>query len=970
MAIDPERFQRVAELYHAVREASAAERAALLTAADPDLRREVESLLDQPTSDSFLDSSAATVAALLPPERLAQGLQPGTCLGPYRIEGRIGQGGMGEVYRALDTRLDRAVAIKVTRERFSDRFRREARAISAFNHPRICTLYDVGPDYMVMELVAGDTLAVHLRQTPLPLPVALDHALQILDALAQAHARGFVHRDLKPGNIMVTPAGIKILDFGLAKSVDEDSRTATGDAMGTPAYAAPEQRDGLPVDARADIYSFGCVLYEMVTGQRIGPQRQRLAPELDAIVARCLEPAPERRWQSVDEVRQRLLALAAGGPWYQRWIGRRGRSRRTRVGVAALVLVLAGIVVVGWLMRAAPGLGARDAIVLADFVNTTGDPVFDVSLRQGLAVQLEQSPYLGLVPESRLRQGLALMDLDADARLDDATARELCQRLGGSAVVTGSIAQVGTPYQLALRAVDCGSGQTLASTEVDASDRDRVLAALGQASSRLRSRLGESLASVRRFDTPLEQATTRSLDALKSYSEGLRVMTSGAGDDGAIALFQRALGFDPEFALAYGALTLAYTNQGESRLAAEYASKAYALRERVSDPERYFIAARYAKSAIGDIDMAIATCRSWIQAYPRSPIPHTMLAGSIYPVIGEFDQAVAEGIESVRLAPSWAIAHVTLREAYLALGRLDDAAAVQPQVDGQPLRSSFDALDHYDLAFLRSDAAAMAHQLAAATAQAGSAHAMLAAAAATAAFHGGLSRSRGLAAQAIDAAQRAAANEPRATYLAASALREAVFGSSAEAVQRAHASMQGPASRDVQYGAALALAYAGQVQEADALADALATQYPRDTLVQHNYLPALRGKLALARGDASAAVEILRSASAYQLGVTRSSLSAWTALYPVYVRGEAYLAAGEGREAAAQFQLILDHPGIALNHSVAAMARLQLARALALAADRRAAAAAYRAFLEQWRQADADLVVLAQAKAEYARLSR
>lgn len=640
--------------------------------------------------------------------------------------------------------------------------------------------------------------------------------------------------------------------------------------------------------------------------------------------------------------------------------------------VATLVhtLAVAGAGVAWWFARAPHVLGAKDTIVLAGFINRTGDPVFDASLRQGLSVQLEQSPFLSLVPEGRLQQGLALMDLPATTPLDDATARELCQRLGSAAVVAGSIVQVGAPYQLALRAVDCGSGQTLASSEADAADKDHVLAALGQTASQLRSRLGESLGSVRRYDAPLELATTRSLDALKSYSEGLRVMTTGADPAGAIPLFRRALDFDPQFALAYGALTLAYTNQGESRLAAESARKAYALRDRVSEAERYFITARHAKSATGDIDTAIATCRAWIQAYPRSPIPHTMLAGSIYPVIGEFDQAVAEGRESVGLAPTWPIAHVTLREAYLALGRLDDAAAVRPQADGRPLRSSFDALDHYDLAFLRGDDAAMARELAAAGGQTGVEHALLASAAATAAFHGRLQQARSLTAQAIDAAQRAAASEPRATYLAAAALREALLGSAAEALSRGHAALQEPPSRDVQYGAALALAYAGQLPEAAALADALAEQYPQDTLVQHNYLPALRGKLALARGDAAAALAILDTATAYQLGVTRSSIHGWTALYPVLVRGEAYLAAGDGRAAAAQFRLILDHPGIALNHAVAPMARLQLARALELAGDAPAAATAYRAFLAQWQQADAGLALLAQAKTEYAHLLR
>lgn len=968
-----ERFQQIAELYHSVREGNEAERTALLERADPELRREVESLLAQPTESDFLSRPAAEEALRVLADSGRPALPEGARLGPYRIEGKLGEGGMGEVYRAIDTRLDRAVAIKIVREQFNARFQREARAISSLSHPNICALYDIGPDYMVMELVDGGTLAARLKGGALPVKTVLVYASQILAALAEAHARGIVHRDLKPANIMVAKPGIKVLDFGLAKSIEDETLTAVGNRMGTPAYIAPEQREGKPADPRTDIYSFGCMLHEMLTGSRPGARHQRIASrKLERIVERCLEEDPAQRWQTVAELQRQLATVVAGNGWRGFAADAASRfmdSRRARLIAAACMLAVAvGAAGWFWLAPSTRALTDKDTIVLADFQNHTGDPVFDGTLRQGLSVQLEQSPFLSIVPEGLVRQTLALMDRKPDAALTPEVAMDLCQRVGSAAVIEGSIAQIGAPYQLTLRAVECASGATLASTEAEAADKSHVLGALGNASSRIRTKLGESLGTVQKFNTPLERATTSSLEALKAYSEGTRILWTGSEFPSAIARFRRAIELDPDFALAYGALTLAYNSIGEPRAAADYARKAYALRDKVSEPEKYFITARYGKNGTGNIDMAVQACLTWIQAYPRAAYPRVMVAGSIYPVVGEFEKSAAQAIEGIRLMPTMPVTYAFLIDDYIALNRFSDAQAVHEQARKLNLHSEFFAFNLYQLAFLQHDPAEMARQVAASMGQPGLEDQMLAYEAGTAAYYGHLERARDITDRAMDSARRAGGQDAAATYLAMSALRDALFGNVSEAERGATAALERSPARDVLYGAALVSAFAGSLDKAKALMEDLATQFPEDTLAQYNYLPALRAKLALAHGDPAGAVAILKTATSYEFGVTRSSVLAWTSMYPVYVRGEAYLAMHESRKAAAEFQRILDHPGIALNYPIGPMARLQRARALSDAGDRAGARAAYRDLLDLWKDADPDLPVLKEAEAEAAGL--
>jgi eukaryotic-like serine/threonine-protein kinase len=570
----PERFQKIEELYHAAREASPSVRAALLAGTDPDLRHEIEVLLAQPSGGAFLDQPAFQNTADLLEDSIVAGLVAGSSLGPYRIKSQLGEGGMGQVFLAIDTRLSRPVAIKTTYEKFSARFGREARAISSLNHPNICTLFDVGPNYLVMELVEGETMVARLQRGPLPVATALLYASQVAAALAEAHAKGIVHRDLKPSNIMIAKSGVKVLDFGLAALQGDPTLTGEGAVIGTPAYMAPEQREGKPPDARSDIYAFGLVFYEMLTGERVPPQRKRLQGlRLERIVSRCLEVDPQCRWQSADELGRELATPGIGGT---RW----------KIVPAAAAGVLVSLIASGYLyFHRAPKLTDKDTIVLADFVNNTGDPIFDGTLGQGLAIQLEQSPFLKIMDEGQVQRDLRLMNLQPGTRLTHQIVHDVCVREGGAATIDGEIANLGKSYVITLQAVACPDGAILAREQVQAGDKEDVLKALGGAAAAMRRKLGESLSSIQRLNRPLEQASTSSLDALQNYSAGISIMGQGHFR-AAIPLFERAIAIDPTFAMAYYYRGVAYEQAGDMERSAEDSKRAFSLVDRVSETER------------------------------------------------------------------------------------------------------------------------------------------------------------------------------------------------------------------------------------------------------------------------------------------------------------------------------------------------------------------------------------------------
>ena len=962
--------------------------------------------------------------------------------GRYHILRPVGEGGMGTVYLAEQRApIRRCVALKVVKLGMDTvqvlaRFANERQALAIMDHPNIARIFDAGATpkgrpYFVMEYIEGAPITQYCDGRRMTIAHRLELFLAVCRAVQHAHQKGVIHRDLKPSNVLVmeqegTPVP-KVIDFGIAKATDKWAventlLTQFGQMVGTPEYASPEQAEMMTgdVDERADLYSLGVLLYELLSGtvpfdaasmrqaglaemlriireEEAPPLSRKLAAmggaaadiaarrqtnpaslrrlldgDLNWITTKALEKTRERRYASVAEFaadiqrhleHRPVLASPPSGLYRVRKFLRRHRPAvfGTAAGVKAWPLAHPG-------SPPKPRPTNKVAIVLGDFANTTADPVFDGTLRQMMAVELRKSAYLSVLPDARMSETLRLMVRAPDAKLTPAVASDICERTGSGAIVEGSIARIGSQYVLGVRARNCRTGDILDEEQAPAAKKEDVFKALGQMASRFGTRAGELLPRLEKEPSLPAEVTTPSLDAWRSYSAAMREFQARAQSAEAVSLLKRAIEVDPEFAMAYANLGRVHADLGESELAAENVAKAYELRNGVSDRENYFITFTYHRQLTRNLERCRQTLESWTRKYPMDLLPHGFLSGFTSPGTGHYDKAVEEGRKAIELDPDFAIGYENVAFAYVHLNRLPEAEALLHKASERKIEVVQFSLIRYFIAFLKNDKAAieseMAQRRVKLEAQGWFEHQE----ALTLAYHGRLKEADRLSARAVSLARQGGLMGRAAMFQGPRAVWNALFGKRAQAEESAAAALSLLRSRDADYGPAFALALLHDSAQANKLAAELEKQYPEDTSVQFSYLPALRALEALNQGDPAKALEMTQAAVPYDLAVPGTAYftgaSFFGALYPVYVRGLAYSRMGRHGEAAAEFQNILDHPGIMLNDPIGPMARLQLARALSASGDRAKSAAVYKDLLALWKDADSDTPVVQEAKAE------